>query len=102
MQFVIALSVLFVALVAYESLSGHQDNGWGVVVRPAAITAAWSIAVFAIQEFGTAGWWVGMTVLVSVVMGVKGYSATSAFFFVLMVSIVLYGVVLLSGQFLRV
>lgn len=99
MTYLIALVVLFLVLFAQEYISDHQDDGWGIVVRPAVISVAWMIAAIAAQDFGTIGWFVGMVLLVGLITEVKGYSVPTAIFFVLVISIVLYGGLLLSGEF---
>lgn len=101
MQFFIAFFVLFLVLLAQESLSDHQDRGWGMVVRSAVISVLWVIFTIATQEFGVIAWAIGIVLLVLVIRDVKGYSSiTSAIFFVIVVSLTLQGILLLLAQFL--
>ena len=99
MEYVIAFVVLFVLLVLHESLSEHQGKGWGMVVRSFVISLVWTIVTIAAQEMGIIAWLIGGVLLLVIVKNIKGYSVIGAIFFVLVISIILQGVVLLlSGQ----
>ena len=99
MQYFIAFIVLFALLVLHESLSSHQGKGWGMVVQPLVISLMWTVVTVAAQEMGAIAWLIGGFLLLMVIKDVKGYSGIGALFFVLVVSVIMQGVVLLlSGQ----